>query len=188
MSARNRAVFLDRDGTLIRDADYLTAVEELQVLPGVPEALRRLKRAGFLLLLVTNQSAIARGWLTEERLQRIHERLNALLRADGAAIDGFYYCPHLPEGTVPRYAQECQCRKPQPGLLERAAQDWGVDLRQSYAVGDSERDVEAGRRAGCRTILVGTGEPTVADACVAHLAEAVSIILAADQESSPRKA
>ena len=177
--AKLRAVFLDRDGTLIEDADYLTEVEQLRILPGVPQALRRLRDAGFLLVVVTNQSAIARGWLTEGKLALIHAELDRRLRADGAAVDAYYHCPHLPDGTVAEYARECDCRKPAPGLLLRAAQDWGIELSRSYAVGDSERDIEAGRRAGCFAILIGGRAPAQsrAQAHAADLAGAADIIL-----------
>jgi D-glycero-D-manno-heptose 1,7-bisphosphate phosphatase len=158
-----RAVFLDRDGTIIRDADYLTEIGQLEILPRVPEALRLLRKAGFLLLVVTNQSAIARGWLTEEGLAAIHAELNRRLQARGASVDAFYYCPHLPEGTVPAYARTCDCRKPAPGLIERAAREWHVDPARSYAIGDSERDAEAGRRAGCVVLLIGMGKGAARD-------------------------
>ena len=173
----NRAVFLDRDGTIVEDADYLTRLAQLRMLPGAAEALRRLREGGFLLLVVTNQSAIARGWLSEEGLHEIHRELNRRLEAEGAAVDGYYHCPHLPGGAVAEYARECTCRKPMPGLIERAAGDWDVDLARSYVVGDSERDVEAGRRAGCTTVLVGEAAGTCADATAASLLEAAELIL-----------
>jgi len=173
-----RAVLLDRDGTIIEDADYLTDPAQVRLLPGVPEALRALREAGFLLIVVTNQSAIARGWLTEEQLASVHEELDRLLALKGARLDAYYYCPHLPGGEVDRYAVDCRCRKPQPGLLEAAARDWGLDLARCYAVGDSERDVEAGRRAGCRTVLLGGQDVSCADARAADLLEAAAIILA----------
>jgi len=182
---RNRAVFLDRDGTIIRDADYLRSPDQLEVLPGVPAALRALKGAGFLLIVVTNQSAIARGWLTEEELARIHHILNERLGAAGAGIDAFYYCPHLPEGTVARYARPCRCRKPEPGMLQRAAREWTIDLGASYMVGDSERDVEAGKRAGCFSILVGEEQTTRADARAPDLLEAARLILSRTAAAPP---
>jgi len=176
-----RAVFLDRDGTLIEDVGYLKRPDQLRVLPGVPAALRDLRAAGLLLIVVTNQSAVARGWLTEETLCVIHQRLNALLRREGAGVDAFYYCPHLPGGAVARYARECECRKPRPGMLLRAAEEWNIGVEMSYSVGDSERDVEAGNRAGCYTIRLGNRSGraggTSAHECAADIAEAAQLIL-----------
>ncbi len=192
MSSRpTRAVFLDRDGTIIEDVGYLARAEDIRLLPQAPQALRMLRDAGFALIVVTNQSAIARGWLTEEGLAQAHAELNRRLAAQGAAIDAFYYCPHLPGAAVERYSVTCRCRKPEPGLFERAASDRGLELRRSYAVGDSERDVEAGRRAGCRTILIargaaGTGDArcgTVVppDATVQDLMGAAEVIVSAER-------
>jgi D-glycero-D-manno-heptose 1,7-bisphosphate phosphatase len=175
-----RAVFLDRDGTIIEDVDYLTRVEELRLLPGAAEALRMLKGAGFLLVVVTNQSAIARGALSEQQLGAIHAELNRRLEAEEAGIDAFYHCPHLPEGTVACYARICECRKPEPGLLEQAARDWGIALDRSYMVGDSQRDVEAGRRAGCATVSIGSLADSAADAAAEDLRQAASLILRHD--------
>ena len=174
-----RAVFLDRDGTIIEDVDYLTTVDELRLLPGAPEALRRLREAGLLLLVVTNQSAVARGWLTEDGLQEIHRRLGKLLEEQGAQVDDFFYCPHLPDGEVAEYAVECSCRKPAPGLLERAAEKWNVDMASSFAVGDSERDVQAGISANCYSILLSEDESTAtaAGAVARDLPEAADLIL-----------
>ncbi len=172
-----RAVFLDRDGTMIEDVGYLNREADIVILPGVPEALRRLREAGFLLIVVTNQSAVARGWLTEERLQAIHRALNAALHRKGAGVDAFYYCPHLPQGKVERYAGPCACRKPAAGMLRQAAEDWGIALERSYAVGDSERDVEAGRRVGCHAILLREEAPENADDQAAGLPEAADLIL-----------
>ncbi len=183
VSNGRRAVFLDRDGTIIYDADYLTSPDEIRLMPGAPEALRRLRDAGFLLLVVTNQSAIARGWLTEARLKEIHGELNSRLRPLGAEIDAFYHCPHFPEGSVMGYAVECECRKPKPGMLHRAAKEWDADLGRSYMVGDSERDVEAGRMAGCFSILVGSPVPTRADARTADLSAAADVILRRERQS-----
>ena len=175
-----RAVFLDRDGTIIEDADYLTSADELRILSGAVEGLKRLRQAGLLLLVVTNQSAVARGWLTEAQLQEIHRELQGMLRAEGAVVDDFFYCPHLPEGDVEEYAVTCSCRKPAPGLIEAAAAKWNVDTSRSFAVGDSERDVVAGQAANCYGILLAK-EPsieTAADAVVSSLEEAADVILA----------
>lgn len=156
--SRARAVFLDRDGVLVRDVHHLVMPEQLELLPGVPEALRRLRGAGWRLIVVTNQSVVARGWISEEELQGIHRVLQDQLDSHGAALDALYYCPHHPSGAVPAYRLACQCRKPAPGLLLRAAREWAIDLRASVVVGDALSDVEAGRRAGTRTVLIRSSE------------------------------
>lgn len=150
-------IFVDRDGTLIREVGYLAAVEEVKLLPGAAAAVRRANTLGIPILLVTNQSAVARGWLTEGALTKIHEHLVRLLRREGARLDGLYYCPHHPDGTVAEYRLVCPCRKPRPGLLLRAARDFRLDLGKSVMIGDKLIDVEAGRRAGTLTVLVETG-------------------------------
>jgi D-glycero-D-manno-heptose 1,7-bisphosphate phosphatase len=151
------AVFLDRDGTIVREADYLSSISQLRLLPGAAAALRRLNEAGFAVVIVTNQSGIARGMFTEIDFQNIQNELLRRLARHGARIDATYYCPHHPEAKLPDYGRTCDCRKPAAGMLLQAAQDLGLDLSRSYAIGDSGRDVEAGKRAGCRTILVRTG-------------------------------
>lgn len=153
----SRAVFLDRDGTLVEERGYLTTPDDVALLPGAAAAVRALREAGWKVFVVSNQAAVAKGLITEEELGGIHLRLAALLAAEGARLDGLYWCPHHPEGTVPEYAQECGCRKPRPGLLEQAAREHGLELSRCVTVGDSARDVEAGRAAGTRTVLVRTG-------------------------------
>lgn len=187
MGERRRAAFLDRDGTVVEEANYLTRPGLLRLEPGAAAALRRLKDAGYMLILVTNQSAVARGMMTEAELAKVHERLAAMLAEERVSLDGVYYCPHLPDGEAPEYAQECGCRKPAPGMLLRAARERGVDLAASIMIGDSERDVEAGRRAGCRTALLHHGRPrvrTAADLVAVDLAEAVEAILDAEKRKS----
>lgn len=152
-----RAVFLDRDGVLIADTHHLRSADQLCVLPGVPEALVRLRAAGWALIVATNQSVVARGWVSEEELRQVHRVLLAILRERGASLDAIYYCPHHPEGAVPEYRVVCECRKPNPGMVLRAAAELGLDLSASVMVGDAASDIEAGRRAGCRTVLVRTG-------------------------------
>jgi D-glycero-D-manno-heptose 1,7-bisphosphate phosphatase len=147
-----RAVFLDRDGTLIREVGYLSRLEDLEVLPGVAAALRRLGEAGYLRLVVTNQSGVARGYFDEAFVERTHGELVRRLRAEGASLEGFYVCPHHPDTTG-----ECPCRKPRDGLVRRAAGEWGIDLEASWVVGDKPADVELARRSGCRGALVRTG-------------------------------
>jgi len=148
------AVFLDRDGTLIRDVGYLDRREQVEILPRVPQAMRLLRRRGFLLVVVTNQSAVARGRLTEEELDRIHDDLNARLTQEGARLDGIYYCPHHPTEGSGRYTVACDCRKPNPGLVRRAAADLGLDLSASYMVGDQQIDMELADRVGAKGVLI----------------------------------
>jgi histidinol-phosphate phosphatase family protein len=155
-----RAVFLDKDGTLIEDIPYNVDPAAIRLAPGAGEALCRLAAAGYKLLVVTNQSGVARGLFAEAALQGVEARMAALLAEYGAQFDGFYYCPHYPGGAVREYAIECTCRKPAPGLLLRAAAEHGIDLRQSWLIGDILNDVEAGRRAGCRTVLLDNGNET----------------------------
>jgi D-glycero-D-manno-heptose 1,7-bisphosphate phosphatase len=154
----NRAVFLDRDGVLIEDVDLLTQLSELRVLAGVPEALRQLKQQGFRLIVITNQAAVARGLITELQLRELHIQLDReLVQAGAPPIDGYYYCPHHPNATVPAYRLACACRKPEPGLLLNAARDHQIALPASFTIGDRITDIIAGSRAGSRTILVQTG-------------------------------
>ena len=174
-----RCVFLDRDSVIVEDVHFLTTVEQLRVLPGVAEALQRLQEQ-FYLVVVTNQSGIARGLLTEDDLFDIHAELVERLAAEAVVIDAFYYCPHLPEATVGGYDVECDCRKPRPGMLLRAAQDWDIDLPRSFMVGDQPRDAEAGTSAGARSVLLGSADGSVPD-----LAAAAALILSestADRE------
>ncbi len=151
------AVFLDRDGTINREVERLCRLADLQLLPGAVEGLRLLRRSGYLLVVVTNQSAVARGLLSEAELATIHSELQRQLAADSAAVDRIYYCPHHPDEGVPPYRRECSCRKPAPGMLHRAASELGIDLARSYMVGDSLPDMMAGWAAGCATVLVLTG-------------------------------
>jgi D,D-heptose 1,7-bisphosphate phosphatase len=180
------AVFLDRDGTLIEHVHYLSDPARVRPFPGAAEALRRLRRAGFARVLVTNQSAIGRGMLTEGRLQEIHAELERQLAASGATLDGIYFCPAAPAGDD-RTVVESLDRKPGPGMLLRAAADLGLDLDASWMVGDLVSDVLAGLNAGCRSILVRSGQATDAEAAAmvgrcevaADLAASVELILGA---------
>ena len=151
MSKRGeRAVFLDRDGTIAKDVPYCSRVEDFEILHTVPEGIRLLNESAFKVVVITNQSGIARGRFTQQTLALIHQRMQEGLARDGAQIDDIYYCPHHPD-------QECECRKPKPTLIFQAAEKMGIELTLSYMVGDDAKDIEAGSSAGCKTVLVTTG-------------------------------
>jgi len=143
-----KAIFLDRDGTIIADRGFVHKKEDVELLPGAARAIRMANQAGFLVVVVTNQSGVARGYFTEEDVQALNQYLAEILAQEGAHIDAFYYCPHHPEAPVKTYRKVCSCRKPQPGLILKAARELNIDLTQSWMMGDSPRDVEAGKRAG----------------------------------------
>ncbi|MGW2543997.1 D-glycero-alpha-D-manno-heptose-1,7-bisphosphate 7-phosphatase [Kitasatospora sp. NPDC001574] len=164
-----RAVFLDRDGTLTEPRHYPTHPDDLVLQRDIGAPLRSLQREGYALIVVTNQSALARGLLDAEGLDAMHDRLRALLSHHGVRLDGIYACPHHPEGTVPRYRRTCRCRKPAPGMLHQAAHDLEIDLTLSWTVGDSHCDIDAGRRTGTRTALV-TDQPLHHPAADVHRA------------------
>ncbi len=151
------AVFLDRDGTLIAERNYLCRPEDVVLLPGAAEAVGRLNRAGFRVVVVTNQSGVARGFFGLEQVDRVHRHIDRLLARHGAVIDAYYVCPHHPAAGEPPWRRDCACRKPKPGLLLQAAAAMHLDLSRSFMIGDKLADVEAGRAAGCRPILVRTG-------------------------------
>ncbi len=153
--AGRRAVFLDRDDTLMEDVVYCRNPDDVHILPGAAEGVRKLAEAGFLIVITTNQSGLARGLITEGELAAVNARLRVELRSRGADFDALYYCPHLPDAG-------CSCRKPLPGLILSAASELGIDLAESYSIGDREWDIEAGRRAGTRTVLVTNARGTVA--------------------------
>jgi len=140
----------------MHDAGYLNHPDQVQVVDGAAEALKEFQLLGYKTVVATNQSAVARGIVTIEMLERIHDRLRELLAVKGAALDAIYYCPHHPDGVVAEYRQDSDCRKPKPGMLLAAAQEMDIDLSRSWMIGDSDRDVEAGRSAGCKTILIGS--------------------------------
>lgn len=160
-----RAVFLDRDGTVVVERGYITRPEDIALERGSAEGIRLLREQGWKIFVASNQACVAKGLITEDELGRINFRMVALLAAEGAAVDGIYCCPHHPEGTVPAYAVECNCRKPHPGLLEQAAREHGLDLSRCVVVGDTRRDLETGRAVGATTVLVrtGKGERTVGE-------------------------
>jgi histidinol-phosphate phosphatase family protein len=181
------AVFLDKDGTLVEDVPYNVDPTQVRLAPGAAEGLAALHEAGYALVVVSNQSGVARGRFPEAALLGVERSLRRLLAAFGVPLAGFYYCPHHPEGAVPAYTMRCACRKPAPGMLHRAAAELGLDLARSWMVGDILDDVEAGRAAGCRTILIDNGNETEwrsgpgrrPTRVAADLAEAARLILAA---------
>lgn len=151
------AVFLDRDGTISEEIGYITDPSRFRLLPGAAAAVRRLNLAGIPAILASNQSGPARGYYGEDTVRAVLAEMRRQLAAEGARLDAVYYCPHLPGGTVREYAEDCDCRKPRPGMLRRAAAEHGLDLARSFMVGDKDSDVAAARRAGCRAVLVLTG-------------------------------
>ena len=152
----DKAVFLDRDDTLIEDPGYINDPDQVKLLDGTAEALIELKNLGYKIVVVTNQSAVARGIVTEKVLAEIHERMRQLLAQEDAFLDDIYYCPYHPEGVVPKYRKESNYRKPNPGMLLEAADDMKIELGESWCIGNSISDVEAGSRAGCKTVLIDT--------------------------------
>ena len=170
---KQRAIFLDRDGTINRYVGFLRDIDEMELLPGAAEAIRRINRSGYLTVVVTNQPVIARGEVTWEELDEIHRKLETLLGQEGAYVDDIFICPHHPDkgfaGERPEYKTECDCRKPKPGLLLQAAEKYNIDLAASWMIGDSDSDVQAGEAAGCRTVKLADGMA---------LPEAVKAILA----------
>ncbi len=156
----HKAIFLDKDGTLIEDIPYNVDPDRITFTPNAIPALQKLHRAGYHLIVITNQAGVARGYFPESALNGVKQRLQALLEDVDIPLTEFYYCPHYPKGIVEQYAIACNCRKPKPGLLLKAAQEHQVDLTQSWFIGDILNDVEAGRSANCRTILINNGNET----------------------------
>lgn len=195
----SKAVFVDRDKTLMEDPGYISDPQAVKLLPGVELAIKSLNQAGYKVIVVTNQSGVARGLLTEQTLEEIHAELRRQLHAKGVHLDGIYYCPYHPEGTVEQYAQDSPLRKPKPGMLLKAAEELDIDLKASWMVGDSARDVEAGMRAGCRTIRVRVrsqkpdsaaaswddDESVQSDFTVRNLVDATRVILREGPQKEP---
>ncbi len=185
-----RAVFVDRDGTLIEDVGYLDRLDRVELYPWSIEAVRLLRQAGFVVAVVTNQAGVARGYFEEPFVGEVHDDLAARFTAGGATVDGWYYCPHHKDGVVEHYRIDCECRKPRPGMLHEAARDLSIDLTQSFVVGDRWLDVALAQAVGAQGVLVRTGfgaseeaTPMVrvqAAAVTANLMEAVSWILRTD--------
>lgn len=155
MKKKAKAAFLDRDGTINVDKHYLYRIEDFEFLPGVIDGLRSLQEAGYLLIVVTNQSGIGRGYYTEADFHRLNDWMVGELKAHGVDITAVYYCPHLPDAAVEEYRMECECRKPKLGMYYQAAEEWNIDFAQSIAIGDNLRDCEICRVEGCRGFLIG---------------------------------
>jgi D-glycero-D-manno-heptose 1,7-bisphosphate phosphatase len=182
-----RAVFLDRDGTIIEDSGYVGRIDQVVFFPWSVDAIRALNAADLAVVVITNQSGVARGHFTEADVDVVHRHIAAVVAAGDARIDAYYYCPHHPDGSVDGYGLRCDCRKPAPGLVERAARDLGIDPMQSFVVGDKWLDIGLARAVGARGILVRTGygveqerrppADLAADAVVDHVASAASWIL-----------
>ncbi|MFQ5630978.1 MAG: D-glycero-beta-D-manno-heptose 1,7-bisphosphate 7-phosphatase [bacterium] len=151
------AVFLDRDGTVNEEINYLGTIEQFKFIAGAVNAIRLLNQAGLKTIVITNQAGVARGYYDENRVRQIHDFMEEELRSKGARLDGVFYCPHHPTAGLGEYKIDCHCRKPKPGMVEQAAADLHIDLRKSYVIGDKMSDLQAGLAVGCRTILVRTG-------------------------------
>lgn len=179
LSYKQKAVFLDRDGTLNRYVGFLTGIEQFELMDGVAEAVKAINKSGYLAIVATNQPVIARGEVSLEELREIHNKMETILGRTGAYVDAIYYCPHHPhkgyEGERPEYKVECSCRKPKPGMLLQAAEDFNIDLSRSWMIGDGENDILAGKAAGCRTACVGI-EGSQAEICCPSLGQCVDAI------------
>lgn len=187
----DRALFLDKDGTLIENVPYNVDPDRIHLTPRAAEGLTLLCEAGFRLIVVSNQSGVAFGRFEEGALAGVERRMRELLGEAGLELAGFYYCPHHPQGSVPEYARACDCRKPEPGMILRAAEDLGIDPAASWFAGDILDDVEAGHRAGCRSVLVHRGHETewrlgplrYPDLLAVDLCDAARKILSADSSA-----
>ena len=176
-----RAVFLDRDGTIVEDVGYLHELDKVKFLPGASKAIKLINESGFKVIIITNQAGVARGYFTEEAVKEINKYIQETLAREEAFIDMIYFCPHHVEGIIEEYRKDCYCRKPNPGMIEKATREFSLDLKNSFVIGDKISDIEAGHRAGCRTILL-TGEDhshnekegtTISDHIVPDLYQAV---------------
>lgn len=160
MLIKAKAAFIDRDGVINKERNYVHLIEDFVLLPGVVEGLTLLRAAGYRLIVVTNQAGIARGYYDKIALDRLHDFLRLLLAKQGVALDAVYYCPHHPEGSIREFAIQCDCRKPSPGMLLKAKEDFDLDLAASALIGDKLSDIQAGKRAGVgRTVIVESGHP-----------------------------
>lgn len=154
-----RAVFLDRDGTIIEDFGYIDEIDRVKFVPSAGKSIKLLNDNGFMVFIITNQAGVARGYFSEETVEKINNYIKESFAQKGALIDAFYYCPHHMEGVVEEYRRDCYCRKPNPGMIEEAARNFSINLEGSFVIGDKNSDIEAGHRAGCKTILLTGGVP-----------------------------
>ncbi len=173
---KNKAVFLDRDGTINIDKNYLYRIEDFEFMPGAVEGLRLLQSSGFLLIIITNQSGIARGYFTEDDYLKLTDWMLSTLKHNGVNISGMYYCPHLPEAEIEEYRKVCDCRKPNTGLFEQAVRDFDIDLSMSYAIGDKPRDCAICEKTSCKGFLIGQTSNNPRIKQVNSLLEAAKII------------
>ncbi len=172
-----KACFLDRDGVVIQEKNYLSTPEDVELIPGTAEALKLLKSAGYCCIVVSNQSGVARGYYSEDSIKLVHGRIDELLAESGAEIEAYYYCPHHPDGKVEEYTGNCDCRKPEPGMFIQAANEHDIDLGESIMVGDKLSDIRAAENAGCKTaymVRTGHGEVEISEK------DTSGIIIAAD--------
>jgi D-glycero-D-manno-heptose 1,7-bisphosphate phosphatase len=156
----NKAIFIDKDGTLVKNIPYNTDPRKVSIYEDVPDAIRMLKEQGFKIVVVSNQPGIALGYFNESEFKNFIHTFCRMFKEKNSSLDAFYYCPHFPEGKKSRYVKKCNCRKPMPGMVLEAAKDLNIDLSRSWMVGDILNDVESGKRAGCRTVLIDNGNET----------------------------
>jgi D-glycero-D-manno-heptose 1,7-bisphosphate phosphatase len=180
----NKAVFLDRDGTIIEDVGYLSSPEQIKFIPGSIDAIKSLNQSGYKVIVISNQSGVARGHFSEDMLQTVDKVVHRGLLHGGAHVDAHYYCPHHPQHGVYPYKQECDCRKPNTGLVKQAAKKFDIDLKSSFMIGDKATDIELGKRSGVKTAMVRTGygvkeleKAKDPDKIAENLAEAVKWVL-----------
>lgn len=157
MTSLRRAVFLDRDGTINEQMGYINHLDRFRLLPGVGKAIARLNRAGLAVVVVSNQSGLARGYFPKDLVEAVNKKMKDLLARDGARLDGIYYCPHHPQAEVPEYRRDCECRKPRPGLIRKASAELGLNQARSFTIGDRLADIKTGQAAGTKNILVLSG-------------------------------
>lgn len=159
--AVRKAIFLDKDGTLIPDIPYNVDVEKITLSSSIISGLKALNDAGYAFIMISNQSGIAKGYFDQKAIQAVEAKVRQLLVREGIYLDGFYYCPHDEHGEVAAFSRPCKCRKPQPGLIIEAAHDHDIDLANSWMIGDILDDIESGHRAGCKAILINNGNETI---------------------------